>query len=497
MSSETSSGGESFGLFTRRVSLVAVTNGVLSLRGILLIPIISKELGADKFGIWVQVIVFVTLASTFSGLGLQNAVKRFLSGMESRTSIRNGYYPIVIASLGISLLVMLLARVAFWLLVDFSDPAMATLVNWSLWLIPIAAIDMLGLTFFIARRRIRIYSLFAIARSYGQVFMVYFFIRQGYDLVGTIQATLLVDLLSGIAMMLLIFRILGLKPPTFESLEGYIRYSLPTVPSMLATWIVTSSDRYIVRLFMNDASVGSYGAAYGVGDSVYFFLSPVSLVLNPTIFSLWEKGEKERARQFMTRALKMFLLFAVPASIGVTYLSHVILLLLSTPEMAQEGWLSVPFIAASMVVLGIGGVLGQVFPLNKDTKRVALIWTLAAGTNVVTNLVLVPVFGVKGAALATLLSYLEALGLILALGKKYSGDFPVFPWGFLWRSILSCLAMLGVIRILQWQISLSLLPEVGLFILTGAAAYFLSLRLVGGLREEELDFVINLLKGKR
>ena len=117
-------------------------------------------------------------------------------------------------------------------------------------------------------------------------------------------------------------------------------------------------------------------------------------------------------------------------------------------------------------------------------------------TNVLANLIMVPFLGIPGAALATLLSYIEALALILVLGRKYSEDFPVFPWDFLARSIASSLAMLGLIRILQWH-SWSLLQGLLLYILLGAAGYFLVMKLIGGLRREEVDFVRDLLMGKR
>ena len=487
---------ESYRLFAQRVSLVAITNGLMSLRNILLIPIISKELGADYFGIWVQLIVFVTLASNISTLGLRNAINRFLSGMESKSEIRNGYYSMLIFSILISICVTVVAWISLFILADAFEPETFEVISLSLWMIPIASLDMLALSFMIARRRIRMYSFFAILRAFGQVALVYIFVHNGMGLLGAIKGTLLIDAIVGAIMILSITRSIGLAFPNFTGIKDYLTYSIPTVPLLLSTWIVTSSDRYIISFFKDHASVGAYSVAYGVGDFVYFFLSPVGLVLNPTIFSLWQQGQGTRAREFMRRALKLFLLFAVPASIGASFLAQPIILLLSTPEMANQGYLIVPLVASSMVVFGIAGILGQVFALHKDTKRIGFIWIVAAVSNITANFILVPIMGIIGAAVATLASYLEALFLILILGRRYSSDFPGFPWVFAAKSIFSSLGMICSVYLIQSQVDDSLLVNLVILILSGAAAYFILIRVIRALDVEEIEFVKKLLFGK-
>ncbi len=395
-------------------------------------------------------------------------------------------------SLGTSALVAVCARMAFSLLGGASDPSVSAIIKLGLWLIPLYSLDTLGLSYLVARRHVKVYSLLALSRAYGQLALVYLFVGRGMGLIGAIQGTMLAEFAIGVLVILFAVKSIGLEFPRFLRIKEYLTYSMPTVPSLLSNWVVRSSDRYIISLLLGNVSVGAYSAAYGVGDSVYFFLAPLSMILAPTIFSLWEKDQKTRAREFMSRALKFFLLFAIPATFGVTFLARPILLILSTPQIADLGTMVVPIVASGMILLGIDGIMGQVFALHKDTKKVGFIWITAAVTNVIANFILVPLFGLVGAAIATLGSYLEALALIRILGRRYSAHFPEFPWRFTVKSMISSSLMVCVVAIARSQLDhyLGLLIS----ILSGAILYFALMKFTKALDAEEIDYIRNLLR---
>jgi O-antigen/teichoic acid export membrane protein len=50
-------------LFAQRVGLVGITNLIVNLRGLIIIPILTKTLGASGYGIWAQVIVTISLVT--------------------------------------------------------------------------------------------------------------------------------------------------------------------------------------------------------------------------------------------------------------------------------------------------------------------------------------------------------------------------------------------------------------------------------------------------
>ncbi|MCK4731610.1 MAG: oligosaccharide flippase family protein, partial [Methanophagales archaeon] len=75
-------------LFAQRVGLIGITNLLVNLRGLILIPILTKTLGAEGYGLWAQVIVTIALITPLVTLGLSSAMIRFLAAERDRKEIQ-------------------------------------------------------------------------------------------------------------------------------------------------------------------------------------------------------------------------------------------------------------------------------------------------------------------------------------------------------------------------------------------------------------------------
>ena len=84
----------------------------------------------------------------------------------------------------------------------------------------------------------------------------------------------------------------------------------------------------------------------------------------------------------------------------------------------MNGFFVTPFIALSSVLFGALGILMNLIILEKKTKIIGSIWTIAALISFL-NLLLVPIFGILAAAIVTLLSYSTAF----IIGTNYTKKF--------------------------------------------------------------------------
>ncbi len=473
--------------------MVALANGLLGIRGLFFIPIITKYMGEAPYGIWTQIILFVGLTSKVATLGLRNSISRFLSAQEDTSKLREGFYSCVFFSLGISMLMVLIAKIMILSLETVLQIQDLQVINLGILLIPLYALDIVSFSFFLARRRVKTYSILTIFKGYGEIALVYLFINLGQGLPGAIRGAIITRVILSFFLLALVFREIGFSVPKFTRMREFLSYGIPTIASTLSSWILRFCDRYIIRLFYNDSMVGIYSAAYGIGRSVNFILPPLTLVLNPTIFNLWEKDKKTRAQEFITRTLKFFLLLAIPACFGLAILAKPLLLFLSTKTIAEQGSIIAPFVAVGITFYGICVILSRVFPLHKHTRRLGTIWVLAAASNVIMNFVLLPGLGILGAALATTLSYLIALILIYAWSRGYEIGLAKFPSVFVLKSLLASTVMIIVVWFTKGLIKslpLMLIISVG----SGIAVYFAAILLIKGLTKQELEFIKQFTK---
>jgi O-antigen/teichoic acid export membrane protein len=126
-----------------------------------------------------------------------------------------------------------------------------------------------------------------------------------------------------------------------------------------------------------------------------------------------------------------------------------------------------PWIALSALFFGLTAYyFGQAFTLGKKTRRLLIAMAVPAGLNVVLNLILVPRFGLMGAAWATAASFAVGMIATMLIGRRVVA-LPV-PWENLTRCAVATGAM---------ALAVSRLPAIGGFgelmldASVGAAAY--------------------------
>ena len=190
------------------------------------------------------------------------------------------------------------------------------------------------------------------------------------------------------------------------------RYGAPLVPLAAVQWVIHLGDRYILQFYHGSAEVGLYSAAYGLASQPFLMLSgTVALVLRPRLFRAVEENAPA-ALAYKRRWLWLLVTFGGLGLLLLILLREWVGRLLLAAEYRTATTL-IPIIGAGYLLLVIGQGLENWLLAEKRTQMV-----LAAGvTSMVLSLGaalwLIPGFGSRGAAWATLLglgAYAAAMG---------------------------------------------------------------------------------------
>jgi O-antigen/teichoic acid export membrane protein len=209
----------------------------------------------------------------------------------------------------------------------------------------------------------------------------------------------------------------------------------------------------------------------------------------PAVLSkYYDENNMNEVKTVLRYSLKYFLLLAIPATFGLSLLSKSILTILTTPEIALQGYLITPFIAVSAVLFGTYAVISHIIVLKKKTKITGAIWVMAAILNLGLNIVFVPYIGILGAAITTLIAFALAFVLTTYYSFKYF-TFDV-DLRFVFKSIFASIAMSLVI--IKWNPvgTLNVLIVIGVC----AVIYSVILMLLKGVKKEEIKFFKELFK---
>ena len=476
-------------LFAQRVGLVGITNVIINLRGLILLPILTKTLGAEGYGIWSQILVTISLLAPFCTLGLSYAILRFLGPEKDKGKISKGLSSIfaITALIGLALSALIFILSKPLAIAVFGGVNAAFYIKISSFLILLAAIDQLLINYFTAFQQMKRYSSFLILQTVGEVTLIAYLVLSGFGLFGAIISLLIVRLADSIIGFLWISSDVKFLTPDFSIVKSYLPYTLPLLPTALCYWLINLGDRYVIGYFMGVDAVGIYSASYGIGGLLVLFYAPLSSTLFPAMVHCYENNKIQELKTHLKYSLKFFLLFAIPAFFGLSVLSKSLLVTLATSEFV-EGGAVVSIVALATVLFSCGSINTHVLNLFKETKKVGLIYMTSASINVVMNIILVPLMGIVGAAIATLVTFAVHLFVVSVISfKKVSYDIDL---KFISKSIIASIPMAFVVWKLNPYGAVSILFAVGI----ATAVYFGVLVLLRGFTKDEYEFLKGALR---
>lgn len=429
---------EAYKLFVKRIGLVGVTNFLVALNTIILIPILTKSIGVSDYGVWIQVMTTFFLITNIVNLGFPFTMLRFLSAEHDRKIIQESFYSmlslILIFGLIVSVIIFIFSKEISIVLFDGN----VTVVLLTALAVIFGSLNSFLIDFFVTFSHMKKYSIFLLFQTYLSLILITFFALFWHSLSMIVLGFVISQIIVFLVMLLVIINEIGFKFPNFIYIKEHLHFSLPTIPSNLSSWIVESSDRYVIGIVMGSTFVGYYSPGYTLGMVILLISAPLSVILPSILPKYYENGQIEEVIKFINYSLKYFLLVAIPMVFGLFLLSKPIMLILTTPEIAANGYLVTPFVALSAVFFGTYKIFANLIILEKKTKIIGIIWIIAALISLL-NIIFVPYYGILAAAAVTLISYLFAFIVTLHyVLKSFEIDFKVY---FVLKSVLASITM--------------------------------------------------------
>lgn len=179
-------------------------------------------------------------------------------------------------------------------------------------------------------------------------------------------------------------------------------YSLPLIPNAFMWWVINASNRYFILFFVGASANG----LFAVANKIPTLLS----VLNTIFFQAWqlsaieEYNSKEKSN-FFSEIFNYFQMFMLIGASAIIVIIKFALQYFVAPEY-YSAWQYIPFLLLGVVFSSYSGFIGANYIAAKQTKGVFKTSIFGGIVNIIANLVLIPIIGVNGAGLSTVLSFL-------------------------------------------------------------------------------------------
>ena len=473
--------------FGRDVVIAAAATALKSLRSFLWLPILTRALSPEAYGLWELTVVGITLAIPWITLQLPGALVRFLPGTDDRRDLQQIFYSIFFTAAGTSSF----CAAALWLIspalngVALAEPFLPH-AGVIVALLPLTAMLNTAVALFRATRLMIRHSALTLAQSFGEIGAVSYVLATSSGIGEALAALLIVRTAVLLAALGLVAFTIGVARPKFASMGEYLKYSIPLIPNSSFYQLFDAGDRFVISYYLGMATVGLYAAAYTAGSFLTTLIAPLNLVLLPLMAELWNKDQLDSLREYVTDAIRYTAMLAIPAVCGTFVLADELFSVL-TPGAYSEAVPFFPLLALSFSVFSIGILGGNLLVVAGQTRLVSALYGSLAAANFVLNLLLVPVYGVAGAVAATLISHAAYTVVSILRSRAVVGY--SFPVAHLLKAALSSLAMSVTVGYVTPELPL---PAT---VLLAIAVYAASMVLLRGITAREVHFAIRLIRG--
>jgi O-antigen/teichoic acid export membrane protein len=426
----------------------------------------ARTLGASGLGIFFTFGTLVSVLGVFSKLGIPDATVKRIS--QSDDPGQRGAYLAAAMLLLVPPFLVVTALVAFAApaLVDYTDLLAA--VPLLVLVLATRSGSRLAVTALRGERRIAASAVIELLSQVVRVAGSVALLLAGFGVVGLIYGTALGAVAqAAVGFLLLDTRVARPSRVHFERLWGFSKYTAGIEVSTLAyNW----GDTLVLAAFATKAAVGIYETAWKLSVVPLLAAQVVGVALAPSVTRWHEDGDTERIEAAFGEALTVALSLVVPALVGAYLLGDQILL-------ALYGFGSGGFVFLWLLV---GQVAQAVKNVTQNTlfgidRPDTVFWTnlVTLVANVVGNLLLVPEYGMLGAATATVATgTVAAVTQLLVLRRHLRLR---VAWGTLGWQVAAATVMGGAIVLAREVVPAdSTLGVVGL-VLFGAAVYGLCL----------------------
>lgn len=409
----------------------------------------AQYLSVSGFGGLTTGTALLDIGSIVAGLGLAGGLTRYLPRIE-REQKRSLVTTAVGISLANSMLIGGLVTLGAPLIATevFGDPSVTVSIRIFGAAIPFSALLNVGIGG-IRGEKESLYQVYVknITQPLIRFFLVIVAVVLGLDQAGIAGAYALPYVVTSVLALFLLYRTL---PPTpfqidVELTERVARYSIPLTASGVAGFVYRSVDIFLILYFLDSSAVGVYGVAYAAVGFMQMFSTAFNFLGAPVASELEHGGDIEEVMSVFRPVARWLVVGSVCAFVPLGIFSTEFISLIYGSRYAGGG-LALAVLALGYGVQNVLSVNGPILQALGRSRILAFNSVLAALVNFGLNVVLIPRFGIIGAAVATAVSFILRDGLA-AVEVCYLLNSTPIRWNVVGPALLAVpvLGALGVV----------------------------------------------------
>lgn len=406
--------------------------GVIAGQGLffLIRVLISRLFGAQYLGLLVIGLTITKFIRITSSIGLGRGGMRFISLAIGSHRV-DRLYGIIGTSLIIPLFPSVVMSAMLFLFADevavmwFNEVQLVPIFKTFALIMPFETMLLIGLN--LSRGfNTTVYSALVenLFIPVSRLVLFFFFFFLGYGFTSIVYAVILSSIFSALFILILLgkqvreklketFRVVYLfkKWRSLEDKQVIISYSVPLFLTGVIGIIMRSVDIFMIGRFLDTSAVGIYAAASVIATVLSTLLiKSLSSIVSPLIATQYGRDNIYNIRYLYVVTTRWMFYLSLPCMVGIIIARKYVMSIYGDVIMI-EGTMVLVILIIGHTVNCITGVVGNVLSMTGYQKKELLTNTITLIMNIILNLLLIPFFGIIGAAVATSVSLIIVNGV--------------------------------------------------------------------------------------
>lgn len=400
----------------KNASLYTIGSILPQALNIILLPLYTDYLSPSEFGIYSSMLMINTILIIFLSLGFERALYRlyfdYNSDDEKSTLLGTISIAVFIVA-SIQLLLLFLCR-NFVGKVFTSIPVnpyyfLTFLISYT------TTFQLIPRIYYQVSQQAGKFILFSIGLFLtNALFSIIFIAFMGMKADGLLKGQLFANLIWLPVSFVIIRRNFKLEFNKTQ-FKSAISFSLPMVPSLLSAWIINFSDRIFIERYFSTYEVGIYSLGYQIAKIVAVLMDAISRAYSPIYYKLASKGQNSKTILFKYNHIILIVILLLSFTISL-FAREIIVLFFS--DVYLESFKIIMLISLSYFISSSIGHLNRSVYQAKKSLQMMYVILLSSLINICLNYFLVPLFGMYGAAYATIFTYIILFAILYFYSKK-------------------------------------------------------------------------------
>lgn len=395
------------------------------------IPIFTRILSVEQFGIYALSIFFGTFISGISNFGLLTVFQRNFFEYNKKSDVKDLLFSIIVfISLILSIILILFNFIGESLSnLIFQKKIGINILILSSLLMGLKSLNQLFYTFYKNNLEGKLYSLISIVESILTLIIplsILIFFQKSIE-------SYIIGFLISYSIIFIIFYLKTFKSmsPKFNlfELKKSLKLSLPLTSTIFFGIINTQFDRYILGILNNLTGIGLYDIGQKIANTSFSFMTILQNIFEPEIYKKMFSNNVKEINQIGNYLLPYFFLSSVFCFFLMMFSNEIVYIFL--PIEYEKSSMIISILSFLYLIYFFGKIPQLLF--MKKTTHISILSISSIISNILLNIYFINIYGMIGAAYGTLISGI----LITILRFHFSQKYFYINWDWKYLGILT------------------------------------------------------------